>query len=65
LIERLIVPPLAFFQVEIEILFDVVEFAQATFGETPEGYDSVDVLPVECEMLALVDPEMLVVTNVG
>ena len=49
---------------EIEVLLDAVEFAQATFGKTPEGFDSVDVHPVECEMLALVDPEMLVVTDV-
>ena len=49
---------------EIEVLLDAVEFAQATFGETPEGFDSVDVHPVESEMLALVDPEMLVVTDV-
>ncbi len=64
MIERLIVPPLTFFEVEIEVLLDAVEFAQATFGETPEGFDSVDVHPVESEMLALVDPEMLVVTDV-
>ncbi len=50
---------------EIEVLLDAVEFAHATFGKTPEGFDSVDVYPVECEMLALVDPEMLVVTDVN
>lgn len=64
LIERLIVPPLTFFEVEIEVLLDVVEFAQATFGKTPEGLDPVDEPPLECEILALVDPEILVVTDV-
>ena len=65
MIERFIVPPLTFFEMEIEVLLDAVEFAHATFGKTPEGFDSVDVYPVECEMLALVDPEMLVVTDVN
>lgn len=64
MIERLIIHPLTFFEVEIEFLPDTVGFAQETFGETPEGFDSVDVHPVECEMLALLDPEMLVVPDV-
>ena len=46
LIERPIVPPLTFFEVEIEVLLDVVEFAQATFGKTPEGFDPVDEPPL-------------------
>ena len=49
---------------EIEILLDPIELRQAPPGETPEGFDPVDVHPMEREMLALVDPEMLVVTDV-
>lgn len=59
-----VVAPLALFKVELEVDFNAVELSQATLGEAPEGFDPVDVGAAIGEGLLLVDPHMLVITDI-
>ena len=40
---------------EIEISFHSIELGQATLGEAPEGFDSIDMDSMGGKMLAFVD----------
>lgn len=50
---------------EVEILFHSIELGQAALGETPEGFDPIDVDAMRGKMLVFVDPEMLVVSDIN
>jgi len=61
LIIGFVVTPLTFFKMKNKISFDSIELCQPSFGETPEGFDAVDMDTFMSKRLGLVDPDVLVV----
>lgn len=58
--------PFTLFQVEEKVLFHPVELGQPAFGIRPEGFDTVNVdsLAVGELIFLMIDPKVLIVTNI-
>ena len=46
-----------------EIFLNTIELGQASFGETPEGFDTVDVDTFMGKRLRFIDPDMFVISD--
>ena len=58
------IAPLALFEMKLEVSLDAVELSQATLGKAPEGFDAIDVSAAIGEGFLLVDPHMLIITDI-
>ena len=61
LIIGFVVTPLTFFKMKNKVFLNPIKFCQASFGETPESLDTIDVNASVCEGLGLVDSDVSVV----
>ena len=58
--EGLVVAPLTFLEMKIEVGFDSVEPGEAALGETPEGFNAIDVSAAPGKGFLFVDADVLV-----